>query len=264
VDPWQRWNDYGIGLLRKGGRGELRQAEAAFAEVEKLGRGDGALNRARVQLREGRLDDAAASLERAVRAKVPAYPWSVTWFSGLVNKQNGRLDEALRNFEDVVATHFAEARKRQFDFGKDYIALDELGQTLMERAKQERGPQRKAERERLLLQAASWFEKTLLLDSEDLSAHYNLALIHTELGNEKRAAEERALYTRYKPDDNARDTTVALHRLRNPAANHAAEAVVIYDLQREGRYLADVGPILKPVVSIAANAADEQPPPSSR
>jgi len=71
----------------------------------------------------------------------------VTWFSGLVNKQNGRLDEALRNFEDVVATHFAEARKRQFDFGKDYIALDELGQTLMERAKQERGPQRKAERE---------------------------------------------------------------------------------------------------------------------
>ena len=264
VDPWQRWNDYGIGLLRKGGRGELRQAEAAFAEVEKLGRGDGALNRARVQLREGRLDDAAASLERAVRAKVPAYPWSVTWFSGLVNKQNGRLDEALRNFEDVVATHFAEARKRQFDFGKDYIALDELGQTLMERAKQERGPQRKAERERLLLQAASWFEKTLLLDSEDLSAHYNLALIHTELGNEKRAAAERALYTRYKPDDNARDTTVALHRLRNPAANHAAEAVVIYELQREGRYLADVGPILKPVVSIAANAADERPPPSSR
>jgi hypothetical protein len=264
VDPWQRWNDYGIGLLRKGGRGELRQAEAAFAEVEKLGRGDGALNRARVQLREGRLDDAAASLERATRAKMPAYPWVATWFSGLVSKQNGRLDEAIRNFEDVAATNFAEARKREFDFGKDYIALDELGQTLMERAKQERGPQRRAERERLLRQAASWFEKTLLLDSEDLSAHYNLALIHAELGDEQRATEERTLYARYKPDDNARDTTVALHRLRNPAANHAAEAVVIYDLQREGRYLADVGPILKPAVSIAINAADERSPTSSR
>jgi len=40
--------------------------------------------------------------------------------------------------------------------------------------------------------------------------------------------------------------------------------VVIYDLQREGRYLADVGPILKPVVSIAANAANERAPASSR
>lgn len=264
IDLWQRWNDYGIGLLRKGGRGELRQAEAAFAEVEKLGRGDGALNQARAQLREGRLDDAAASLERAAKAKTPAYPWSVTWFSGLVNKQNGRLEEAIRNFEDVVETNFAEARKRRFDFGKDYIALDELGQTLIERAKQQRAPQQRAEREKLLRQAAAWFEKTLLLDSEDLSAHYNLALIYTQLGDQGRAAEEQALYARYKPDDNARDTTVALHRLRNPAANHAAEAVVIYDLQREGRYLVDVGPILKPVVSIAANAANERPPASSR
>ncbi len=35
---WERWNDYGIGLLRQGKKGESRQAEAAFAEVEKLGR----------------------------------------------------------------------------------------------------------------------------------------------------------------------------------------------------------------------------------
>jgi tetratricopeptide (TPR) repeat protein len=255
VDLWQRWNDYGIGLFRKGGRGELRQAEAAFAEVERLGRGDGALNMARAQLREGQLEDAAASLDRAARAKVPAYPWTVTWFSGLVNKQNGRLDDAIRNFKDVVATNFAEARKREFDFSKDYVALDELGQTLMERAKQERAPERRSERDKLLREAASWFGKTLLLDSEDLSAHYNLALIYSELGDEKRAEEERALYARYKPDDNARDTTVALHRLHNPAANHAAEAVVIYDLQRDGRYLAEVGPIL---------TANERPPAPSR
>src|SRR5256885_12303396 len=72
IEPWQRWNDYGIGLFRKGGRGELRQAEAAFAEVEKLGRGDGALNIARVSLREGRLDEAAAAPPRAGKAKITA------------------------------------------------------------------------------------------------------------------------------------------------------------------------------------------------
>jgi tetratricopeptide (TPR) repeat protein len=187
----------------------------------------------------------------------------VTWFSALVNKQNGRLDEAIRNFKDVIATNFAEARKREFDFSKDYVALDELGQTLMERAKQERASERRGERDKWLGEAASWFEKTLALDPEDLAAHYNLALIYEQLGDEARAGKERALYARYKPDDNARDTTVALHRLHNPAANRAAEAVVIYDLQREGRYLADVGPILGPVVSIAATA-DERPPASPR
>src|SRR5207237_9322551 len=94
IDLWQRWNDYGIGLFRKGGRGELRQAESAFAVVEKLGRVEGALNLARVALREGRLDDAAAALERATKAKTPAYPWSIAWFTGLVDRQNGRLDDA--------------------------------------------------------------------------------------------------------------------------------------------------------------------------
>jgi tetratricopeptide (TPR) repeat protein len=244
IDPWQRWNDYGIGLLRKGGRGELRQAEAAFAEVEKLGRGDGALNIARAALREGRLDDAAAALERAAKAKTPAPPWTITWFTGLVNKQNGRLDEAIADFKAVIGTQFAEARKREFDFSKDYGALGELGQTLYERAKMERGPQAQARREALLREAAAWFEKALALDSEDLASHYNLALISAALGDEPRAERHRKLYARYKPDDNARDTTVARHRMRNPAANHAAEAVVIYPLQRAGRYAGDVGPLL--------------------
>jgi tetratricopeptide (TPR) repeat protein len=251
IDPWQRWNDYGIGLLRKGGRGELRQADAAFAEVEKLGRGDGALNLARVALREGRLDDAAAALERASKAKTPAPPWTVTWFTGLVNKQNGRLDAAIASFRAVIGTQFAEARKREFDFSKDYLALGELGQTLYERAKVERGPQAQAQREVLLREAEQWFEKALALDSEDLASHYNLSLIAAALGDEARAEKHRALYARYRPDDNARDTTVAKHRAANPAANHAAEAVVIYPLQRIGRYEGEVNPILTAPVPLA-------------
>jgi tetratricopeptide (TPR) repeat protein len=258
IDLWQRWNDYGIGLFRKGGRGELRQAESAFAAVEKLGRGDGALNLARVALREGRLDDAAAALERAAKAKTPAYPWSIAWFTGLVDRQNGRLDDAIRNFREVIGTNFVEARKREFDFSGDYTAIDDLAQTLFERAKLERGPERRGQRDALLNEAASWFEKTLTIDPEDLAAHYNLALIASLLGDEARAEQHRTLYARYKPDDNARDTTVALHRSRNPAANHAAEAVVIYDLQREERYTGDVTPILEPFVQVAGDPLDER------
>jgi tetratricopeptide (TPR) repeat protein len=103
----------------------------------------------------------------------------------------------------------------------------------------------------LLREAAQWFEKALALDSEDLASHYNLSLIAAALGDEARAEKHRALYARYKPDDNARDTTVAKHRVTNPAANHAAEPVVIYPLQRAGHYTGDVGPILTAPVPLA-------------
>jgi hypothetical protein len=43
----------------------------------------------------------------------------------------------------------------------------------------------------------------------------------------------RELHEMYKPDDNAR-AAVALHRQKNPAANHAAQSIVIYDLRRQG------------------------------
>jgi hypothetical protein len=64
-------------------------------------------------------------------------------------------------------------------------------------------------------------------------------LLHAQLGNEERAAEHRKLHARYKPDDNAADRAVRLAREKYPAANHAAEAVVIYSLHRDGNKLPD-------------------------
>ncbi len=71
IDPvWQRWNDYGIGLLLEGAslgsqKGELRQAEPVFRKVAELGVPDGDVNLARIYLREGRIPDARQALERA-------------------------------------------------------------------------------------------------------------------------------------------------------------------------------------------------------
>ncbi len=236
---WQRWNDYGIGLLRKGGKtkGELRQAEEAFGRVEALGRPDGPLNLARVYLAQGTVQDKAiGALERAAAFDPPAPPWSVAWFTGQVNKQNGYLDEAIENFAGIVALDDAETRKRGFDFSQDYRLLNELGQTIFERAKQERGDARRPRREELLRRALAQFQRTLELDPENSTAHYNLDLIYKQLGDKERAAEHLALYRKYKVDDNARDRAVAIARANDPAANHAAEAIVIYDLHREGAY----------------------------
>ena len=238
IPEWQRWNDYGIGLFRKGdsgaNRGELRQAERAFARVEILGQPDGPLNRARVYLKEGRVDEAAQALNRAAAHDPPAPDWSLAWFTGIVNVQNGYLDEAIDSFRTVLALDTAETRERGFDFGVDYRVLTRLAQTLFERSKQERGEARRAAREVFLGEAAALYQRALEIDPENVSAHYGLALIFDDRGEPTRAEQHRARHGRYKPDDNARDRAVAAARRADPAANHAAEAVVIYDLQRDG------------------------------
>ncbi len=247
IVPWQRWNDYGIGLLNKGDKGsekgELIQASHAFAQVEKLGRFDGPVNLARVYFKEGRLDDAVEALQRAAKFDPPPPRWTVAWFNGLVNKQNGYLDKAITEFRSILEDRYPELDQRGFDFSRDYEVINELGQTLFERAKMERGEANKAAREGFLRQAVERFKNTLAIDSENVPAHYNLALIYEQLGDSKLAAEHRALHERYRVDDNARDRAVTIARRANPAADHAAQAIVIYSLQRTGAPgLADTKP----------------------
>ncbi len=240
IDPWQRFNDYGIGLLRKGetgsNKGELRQAAEAFAEVEKLGRPDGPLNLARVHIKEGDLERASADLARAAAFNPPAPAWTVAWLSAQVDLQNGFIDQAIAGLESVITMDTAETRRRGFDFSRDYRILNELGGAVFERAKMERGPGADAQRRHLLQKAAGWIEKSIALDPENVTAHYNLALVFDQLGELEKAELHRSLHAQFKPDDNARDRAITAARLKYPAANHAAEAVVIYDLSRAGAY----------------------------
>jgi tetratricopeptide (TPR) repeat protein len=257
IPEWQRWNDYGIGLLlestdRGAEKGELIQAAQAFEQVEKLGRADGAVNLARVYFKEGRLDEAVTALQRAVKFQPPAPRWTVEWFNGLVNKQNGFLDQAILDFRGILEDRYPDLDRRGFDFSKDYEVINELGQAYFERAKTERGnPARQRD---FLSHAAAQFEKTLVIDSENLTAHYTLSLIYAQLGDESRAALHRREHEKYRPDDNARDRAVSIARRADPAADHAAQATVIYSLQRPG------APELGPAVStgIAALGSEQK------
>lgn len=230
IPPWMRWNDYGIGLLLKG-KAELRQAAAAFAEVEKLGRYDGPLNLARVLYREGRLDEAVDAVRRAAQYDDPAAPpWTVAWLSGLINREQGYLDEAERNFRSVLQAPDEAMRARGLDFRRDYEVINLLGQTLFDQARRLRGQRNQEHRDALLRQAIEQFERALQLDPENATAHFGLQQIHAQLGDAEASQRHRDLHLKYKPDDNARDRAVAAARKKYPAANKAAEAVVIYDL----------------------------------
>ena len=231
-----RWNDYGIALLLEGGggaRGELRQAEQAFKQVESLQNTNGSLNLARVYFSEGRLEQAARALRHAGSGEPPAPAWTIAWFSALIDRENGHLDEAIESLRNIIDNRFQSARERGFDFSYDIRVLNMMGRTLFERARQERGSAHQATRDELLGKSRDWFLKTLAIDPEDLTAHYNLAQVYTELGESDLAEQHRALHEKYRPDDHAIEQAVAKHRSINPAANHAAAAIAIYDLNRQ-------------------------------
>ena len=178
----------------------------------------------------------AVVLRTAAAFDPPAPPWSVAWFSGIVNKQNGHLDEAIKNFESILTIDDGQTRRRELDFSEDTRLLNQLGQTMFERALQERGSERSAERNEILGRARNRFARVLELDPENVTAHYNLSLLYDRLGDRARAATHRDLHAKFKVDDNARDRAITAARIRYPAANHAAETIVIRDLQRDGAY----------------------------
>ncbi len=230
VDPnrWQRWNDYGIGLLLKEGTGALRQAEAAFQQVVAMGRPEGLVNLARVYLREGRVDDAEAVLQRASREPGLTAPWTVDWLTGQVNFQNGYIDEAIAVWSRLVDTPYPEARHRGFNFGRDYRLLEQLGMASFERARAARlHPQQQAE---YLRQSIQWYERALALEPELASTHYGLSRSLSMLGDDPGATRHRQLHDRYRSDDNARDRAVSLARAADPVAALAADDVVVYPL----------------------------------
>ncbi|MCC9601196.1 tetratricopeptide repeat protein [Stieleria sp. JC731] len=234
IPTWQRWNDYGIGALLKG-KAELRQAEEAFLEVEKLGRYDGPLNLVRVFNTEGRLDDAVEALKRADEFnETEGFPrWTYAWLSGAINAQQGYLVEAERNLKSVLEDSTEEMQARGFDFSLDIEVINLLGRTLFDLGNARARQDREDESEGYFREAITRFNKTLEIDPENVTAHFNLQLLYEKLGEPENAAKHRELHLRYKPDDNAKGRAVRLARQKYPAANHAAEAVVIYSLQRE-------------------------------
>ena len=251
IPLWQRWNDYGIGLLNQG---ELRQAELAFARVEQLKRWDGPLNLARLYNREGRLGEAVAALQRAQGySDQPGFPrWTWAWLSGDVHRQQGHLDKAIVNLTSVLEDRTEETRRRRFDFSRDYRVLNLLGQVQFDLGRQRARQERPDEAREAWLQAAESFHRTLKVDPENLDAHHGLQLTYTELGDRSAAEEHARQHRRYRIDDGARGAAAQKAALRYPQASQAAEAVLRYTLRRpvpEGPPPTDTGGASAPTSS---------------
>jgi len=249
IPEWQRWNDYGIGALLKG-KAELAAARYAFEQVEKLGRYDGPLNLARALNMEGEVDAAVEAVQRAAEFNdPPAPPWTLSWLSGALNRQQkGRLKEAEASLRATLDMRTTETVRRKFDFSLDYVIRNELASVLYDRSRQVRVPteipedaearksydERVAIRNGFLRAAVHELQKTLDVDSENLTAHYLLMQMYVELGEKDLADKHARLHERYRPDDSAQGEASRKARLKYPAAAQAAEKVAIYSLPTPG------------------------------
>jgi tetratricopeptide (TPR) repeat protein len=235
---WERWLDAGIAHFRvadrAAGKGQWAQADQAFAEAAAAGRVEGWIGRARVALRDGRIDEAASYLRTAAEKHPGQLPWSVAYWSAVIDMQNGQYDRAMDGFRAVSATAFTEAHARGFDFSRDDRVLTDWASACLERARQLREPGDAEKRTALYAEAVALTDRALLLDSQRFQSWYIRMQALEAMGDASRAADACAAYERYRPDDNARDRAVNAARARDAAANHAAEPAAVYDLQRVG------------------------------
>jgi Flp pilus assembly protein TadD len=186
----ERWNDYGIGLLLEG---DLAGAKVAFERVTLLepAYAAGWVNLGRVLVQEGEHEKAMQVIGEGLK-RDPRLA-SGHYFMALALKSRGRYDEALE--------HLRQAAER---FPRDRAVRDQIGRLLFLK-RQHR-------------EAIAEFEKTLAVDPEDLTAHYNLMLCYRALGDADAEKREETLYTRFKADEASQALTGAYRRL-NPEDN---------------------------------------------
>ncbi|HVE66635.1 MAG TPA: tetratricopeptide repeat protein, partial [Thermoanaerobaculia bacterium] len=197
---WLRWNDYGIGLFLQG---DLKGAAHAWTRVLELApeKPDGALNRARAEIAEGRLADASESLALAekIRQKWP----KKAFFRSIVARDEGRLEDAERDLRFVLEK-----------FPLDRVAWNSLGQVLWLAGR--------------FPEAVTAYEKTLAIDPEDVNAHYNLMRVFRALKDRRRADFHAAAYRRHKEDETGRAVAADL-RLRDRWTNRESLPIHVHE-----------------------------------
>ena len=190
---WMRWNNYGIALLDAQ---QYAASVAAFQQVQKLrpDYADSFTNQAIVDILWEKYDDARPSLAKAL--ELSPNNARALYYRALVERNEGNLDLAIVDLQSV-AKAFPQSRDAHRELGFSYY-------------QQHKYPLARAE-----------YEYVQSIDPDDLSAHYNLAILYRRTGMKEKAAIEAAAFADQKDDPTA--STYALEYLRghNEIANES-------------------------------------------
>lgn len=196
AEDWQRWNDYGIGLLLQG---DLKGAEVAFQTVTEIDpkNPDGWVNIGRAAVQEGDMDRARTVLQKAI-ALSPDLA-RAHYFYARVLRSDGNYDGAAAELQRVLA-----------QYPRDRVAINDLGRIQFLQRKYK--------------DAITTLNGVLAIDPEDLQAQYNLMLCYGGLGDQKQAHEHELRYLRFKADESSQ-TITGPYRQLHPEDNNERQAI---------------------------------------
>lgn len=181
---WMRWNNFGIALLDQA---QYAAAKDAFSEVLKLrpDYGDAYTNLGVVYLQWERYSDAADSLKRAL-SMMPGNARAL-YYQALVERNQGSLDAAVADLQKVIAG-FPRSPDAHRELGFSYYQQHKYGLARAE------------------------YETVQGIEPDDLSAHYNLAIIYRREGDKQKAAAQAAFFADEKDDPMASTATLGFLR----------------------------------------------------
>jgi Flp pilus assembly protein TadD len=195
-EDWQRWNDYGIGLLLQG---DLKGAEVAFQRVTEIDpkNPDGWVNIGRAAVQEGDMERARTVLQKAIDLS-PSLA-RAHYFYARVLRSDGNYDGTASELRKVLA-----------QYPRDRVALNDYGRVMF--------------LQRKYSDAVKALNAVLAIDPEDLQAHYNLMLCYRGLGDENQAEDHQVRYLRFKADESSQ-TITGPYRQAHPEDNNERQAI---------------------------------------
>jgi tetratricopeptide (TPR) repeat protein len=167
-----RWNNLGIAYLDQL---QFADAIAAFSEVVKLRPeyADGYTNVALTNMAWEKYGSARSSLARALALSRDNA--RALYYMALVERRAGNAEAEIADLKKVVS-QYPESRDGRRDLGISYY------------------------RQHKYAEAVEQFEALQAIDSDDLTAHYNLSILYHRMGMEEKAAEQAQMYAIKKLD----------------------------------------------------------------
>ena len=195
-DLWERWNDWGIGLLLQG---DLKGAEYAFTRVTEAdpGYADGWLNVARALIQEGETDAAKPFIAKALALDKGL--GRIHYFNGLIQKTDGGYDAALASMKTVNAL-----------YPRDRVVLNQMARIFFLK--------------RQYKEAIEVVKKICEVDPEDIQMHYTAMLAYRGLDMKEEAAREEQLFRRFKAEESSQAIT-AKRRLLSAEDNNERQTI---------------------------------------
>jgi len=169
---WMRWNNLGIAYLDQL---QFADSVAAFSKVVRLrpDYADGYTNVALTNISWEKYGSARSSLGRAL-ALSPTNA-RARYYMALLERRAGNSEAEVADLKMVVA-QYPESRDARRDLGISYY-------------QQHKYPE-----------AVAQFEALQAIDSDDLTAHYNLSILYHRMGMDAKAEEQAKLYAIKKQD----------------------------------------------------------------